>query len=160
MVGPEGERWVPIHGVLKFSQVLNAYKAIQDFFVERQNEMEQHGIVVAYLMALTGSSGFLLEPVFYWQDELQEFHQRCLPKSHLKKLTPFGENLEARQKVTQWKQDVSQLLDNFGATHFQIGKFYAYTERLDQTTVSLLNAIKMQLDPEGLINPGALGIPK
>ncbi len=158
MVGPEGERWVPVHGVFRYSQASVVYQKLLDFFAARETEMAAHQIVVGYLMTPAGTNGFLIEPVFYWPDELLSFHQRRLPKSYLQHLKTFSPNLAAREKVTQWKQEVTELMDANGATHFQIGKFYAYRERLDPASAKLIKAIKQSLDPKGLINPGALGL--
>ena len=158
MVGPEGERWVPVHGVFRYSQLSAVYQQLLDFFAARETEMAAHQIAVGYLMTAAGTNGFLIEPVFYWPDELLSFHQRRLPKSYLKHLKTFSPNLAAREKVTQWKQEVTELMDANGATHFQIGKFYAYRERLDPASAKLIKAIKQSLDPKGLINPGALGL--
>ncbi len=158
MVGPEGERWVPVHGIFRYSQLSAVYQQLLDFFAARKTEMAAHQIEVGYLMTAAGTNGFLIEPVFYWPDELQSFHQRRLSKSYLKRLKTFSPNPTAREKVTQWSKEVTELMDANGATHFQLGRFYAYGERLDPASAKLIKAIKQSLDPKGLINPGALGL--
>jgi FAD/FMN-containing dehydrogenase len=48
------------------------------------------------------------------------------------------------------------VLRNAGAAHFQLGKFYRYRQGRDPAALALFDAIKAHLDPEGLMNPGAL----
>ena len=43
------------------------------------------------------------------------------------------------------------------ATSNQIGKTYPMLANLNPDSRSVLRALKQELDPEGLINPGALG---
>ena len=55
-------------------------------------------------------------------------------------------------------QEVAACLDGFGAVHFQIGRAYNYLPRLAPPTRALVQALKAQLDPRGLMNPGCLGL--
>jgi FAD/FMN-containing dehydrogenase len=41
---------------------------------------------------------------------------------------------------------------------FQLGKFYRYQEGLEPTAAGLLRELKALLDPDGRMNPGALGL--
>jgi FAD/FMN-containing dehydrogenase len=45
-----------------------------------------------------------------------------------------------------------------GAAHFQIGRFYPYRDSRHGDTFALLRAVKQHVDPDGLINPGVLGL--
>ncbi len=45
----------------------------------------------------------------------------------------------------------------FGAASNQIGKTYPMLASLNPDSRNVLRALKDELDPEGLINPGALG---
>jgi FAD linked oxidases, C-terminal domain len=43
--------------------------------------------------------------------------------------------------------------------HMQLGKYYPYTEIMaDETLPRVVRSIKAVLDPEGMINPGSLGL--
>jgi D-lactate dehydrogenase (cytochrome) len=44
-----------------------------------------------------------------------------------------------------------------GGIHIQIGKYYAYETNMDPQRWQVLQALKSALDPDNLINPGALG---
>jgi FAD/FMN-containing dehydrogenase len=45
---------------------------------------------------------------------------------------------------------------SLGGTHFQIGKFYTYREGRNPAALALFDAIKKQLDPNNIMNPGVL----
>jgi FAD/FMN-containing dehydrogenase len=49
------------------------------------------------------------------------------------------------------------LFREHGAASNQIGKTYEYRAALRGDTRALLDAIKRDVDPNGLMNPGALG---
>ncbi|MEO5831115.1 MAG: FAD-linked oxidase C-terminal domain-containing protein, partial [Rhodanobacter sp.] len=54
------------------------------------------------------------------------------------------------------KHKIADTMRGIGAVHFQIGKFYTYRAGRDPVALALLDAIKHQLDPQGLMNPGVL----
>ncbi len=158
MLGPTGERWVPVHGIVPYSQAESMHRAITDLFEQHANDMASHSIESGYLMSTIANSGFLIEPVFYWQDAQSAFHKRVVEPSHLAKLTDYPEDLAARAKVDDLKHALKDLFHEHGATHFQLGKFYHYRKGRNESSLSLLDAIKTQVDPQGLMNPGALGM--
>ena len=45
-----------------------------------------------------------------------------------------------------------------GCGFFQIGRTYPYLASRDPASIALLKAIKAQLDPAFMLNPGALGL--
>ena len=65
---------------------------------------------------------------------------------------------EAQALVQQLWREVADCLDRFGAVHFQIGRAYDYLQRLRPPPRALVQALKAQLDPRGLMNPGSLGL--
>ena len=71
-------------------------------------------------------------------------------------LPSFTDNPRARAYADELKQAVIALMQDFGAAHYQIGRAYPYQSRLDTRASALLKAIKAELDPKGLMNPGAL----
>jgi D-lactate dehydrogenase (cytochrome) len=45
-----------------------------------------------------------------------------------------------------------------GAGHLQIGRAYPFLRERSQPFVQVLRALKRAVDPQGLINPGVLGL--
>ncbi len=158
MLGPDGERWVPIHALVPHSRVDATIQVIHDFFTERADVIESHGIEWGYLLATSGHSTFLIEPVFLWKDSRQLYHNRYLEDSYLKGLKTYPENLAARQAVIDLRSDLAQVFMRLGAAHFQIGKSYPYREGRAPETYKLLQAVKATVDHRGLMNPGSLGL--
>lgn len=158
MVGPDGERWVCVHGLFPHSKVIHAHQSTEAIFEKYRELMEQHKIGVGYLFATVSTNGFVLEPVFFWQDELKELHQKSVTESHFNGLKKFPENLEARATVDMIKKEIAQLFSTLGSSHFQIGKTYHYSDGIQANTLNLVKCIKQYVDPQNLINPGSLGL--
>ena len=60
--------------------------------------------------------------------------------------------------VHQVKSEVVKTLSAEGASHLQLGKAYHYHSALKAPALDLISGIKQSLDPEGIMNPGALGL--
>jgi len=158
MLGPGGERWVPVHGTVPFSEALSMYQACETVFARHAEAMQRLDIDRGYLLCTVGGSGTLLEPVLYWPDARQGFHERVLDAGYLAKLPKFPPNPEAAAAVAAIRGDLATAFMERGAVSFQIGKFYRYQEGLDPTASGLLRDLKSLLDPDGRMNPGALGL--
>ncbi len=156
ILGPKGERWVPVHGVVPPSRAQAAFNAVDALLNAERDVLKRLTIEFGYLLTTVAQGGFLIEPVFYWQDAQTEYHKRVVEPEYLKRVNNFPENLPARAKVDVLKRQCADVLRSFGATHFQLGKFYTYRQARDPVQLALLDAIRKQLDPKDLLNPGAL----
>jgi FAD/FMN-containing dehydrogenase len=158
MVGPQGERWVPVHGVVRHSRALATIEAITALFADHEAEMKRLSVGAGYMFLTVGATGFLIEPVFYWPDAQGEIHRRSVEPAHFAKLTRFPANPAARALVELLRQEVIAIFGRMEAVHFQIGRAYPLKERSDARAWGLLEAVKGAVDPQGLMNPGALGL--
>jgi FAD/FMN-containing dehydrogenase len=156
MLGPKGERWVPVHGVVAHSRADAAFAVLCQLFSNHANALSEHSIDIGYLLTTVGAQGFLIEPVFYWPDAQAPYHERLVEPQHRARLTIFPPNPAAKAAVERLKKAAADCLRSHGATHFQLGKFYCYRTGRDPAQLALLDAIKSTLDPHGLLNPGAL----
>ena len=158
MAGPNGERWVPVHGIVKHSKAAEAINAIIALFEAHAEDMDRLSVGAGYMFLLAGSTGFLIEPCFYWPDEQWEIHKRSIEPAHFAKLGAFPPNAEARALVEKLRQGVIDVFGQTGGIHFQIGRTYPLEARTDPRAWAILEAVKREVDPKGLMNPGALGL--
>lgn len=156
MIGPEGERWLPVHGVFPHSKAIAAAEAIAAVFAANAADIDKYDILTGYLYTTISSNGFVIEPVFFWPDELNEIHHGYIDADYLKKIDGFPANPEARAVVARLRSEVVKVLREHGAVHMQIAKGYPYYSALPERSQSLLRALKQELDPRGLMNPGVL----
>jgi D-lactate dehydrogenase (cytochrome) len=55
-------------------------------------------------------------------------------------------------------KDMVTIMHEHSGVHLQIGKAYPYLRDRSDMTINLVKQIKAQTDPDGLLNPGALGL--
>lgn len=157
-LGPAGERWVPLHGILPHAQASVFHDALEAFYAERAEDMRRHGVWTGGMFATVGSSGFLYEIAIYWPDEISAYHRAVIPADYLAGLPSYPANPEARAYVHRLKSEMIDLYVRHGAINFQLGKAYPFTSRLAPEPRALVGAIKAALDPEARLSPGALGL--
>lgn len=158
MIGPDGERWVPVHGLLPHSRASEAMDRIEALFARHREQMKALGIETGYLLATVSTNCMVLEPVFFWPDELMEVHRRNVESDHLARIPGFEQNLEAREAVARVRRELVALLSELGAVHLQLAKAYRYREGMKPGSFALVEAVKRQVDPGNRINPGCLGL--
>jgi glycolate oxidase len=157
-LGPAGERWVPVHGVMAHSDALAFHIAFDALLEQRSDAMKRLGIWTGAMFETVGSSAFLYEIALYWPDAQTAYHSDVIDKAYLDGLPKFPENLDARAYVDAFKSDLIGLYAKHNASHFQIGRAYPYAARLSEPALALMRAIKSQLDPMCMMNPGVLGL--
>ena len=123
-----------------------------------EDRIESSGVFVGAMFQCIGPSAFLYEIAFYWPDERTAYHESTLDQEFLGTLPTYPPNPIGRGLVDELKNAAIQLFGEFGAVHFQIGKAYPHSENRDSLEMSLLRSIKQALDPDNLMNPGALGL--
>ena len=158
VLGPRGERWVPVHGILPFSRVEAFRRDLVDYYAANAARMQQHRVTKGAMFMTVGTNGFVYEPVFYWQDARNACHERLVPADYLKTLPAYDANPAGRALVQEMKQGIVDLFHRHGAAHLQVGKLYPYLRDRDAATVKLVRAVKHGLDPGRRMNPGALGL--
>jgi D-lactate dehydrogenase (cytochrome) len=157
MLGRDGERWVPIHGVFPLSEYKRVLDANDAYFAEQKDFMNRHGIVYSVMTMTTGNE-FFLEPAFYWPDEITPLHAKSVGPDTVRPWMNRPANPEARAAVVQLRQGTQALYASLGGVAWQVARDYPYHDLLVPGTRTLLHALKQAVDPRGLMNPGALGL--
>jgi D-lactate dehydrogenase (cytochrome) len=157
VLGHDGDRWVPLHAILPLSRALPAVKACEALFARHASAMREHRIVYSPLTANLDRA-FLYEPCFYWPDRIKPIHVDVLGEALTAPWIERPDAPAAHALVQRLWREAVDLLDGFGAVHFQVGRAYPYLQRLQPATRALVEQLKQGLDPQRRMNPGVLGL--
>jgi FAD/FMN-containing dehydrogenase len=158
ILGPKGQRWAPSHGIAPHSRILAVTDGLHAFFEARAQEMEAHGVEWGYVTFAISTTAILLEPMLYWPGAREAYHERMIAPAHLAKVPRLPPSPETAEFVRRLRSDLTAFWLSQGCAHLQIGKAYRYLEDRQPPVRALLEGIKALVDPEGLVNPGALGL--
>lgn len=158
LLGPKGERWVPVHGILPHDRVAAFQTQFESFLAGQKQEMEANGLWVGTMFSSVGATGLLYEVAIYWPDARSVFHETMLDTEYLSNIAAYPPSEQKRAYAHRFKQELVDLFAEHDAAHFQIGRAYPYLDRLDPSARALVLAMKTALDPGNLMNPGALGL--
>ena len=102
-------------------------------------------------------NGVLFEPCFYWYDEVTPLHIEATELGEAPAAWLTRERRDDRRAFVMglWL-DTARILSHHGAVNFQIGRAYPFMDKLSAPSAALMRSLKTQLDPRGLMNPGAL----
>jgi FAD/FMN-containing dehydrogenase len=159
ILGPKGQRWAPTHGIAPHSRIVALTDELHAFFEDRAELLERHGIEWGYVTFAISTTAILIEPMLYWPGERGPYHERVIAPAHLAKLPRLARAPETADVVRQLRADLGRFWMEHGCAHLQIGKTYRYLETRQPPFGALVRGIKALVDPHGLVNPGALGLP-
>jgi FAD/FMN-containing dehydrogenase len=158
ILGPNGERWKPTHGIIPFSKLLKHHADFESLLDEYRERMAEHRVQLTRMLMFFSTNGFIYEPTFLWEDSQSIYHENVYPAALLPDVPTHPDNPEGRALVKEIKQRISDICVQNGACHMQIGKDYPYLRTRKPEVLGLVRKLKKMLDPAGLMNPGALGL--
>ena len=158
IVSPAGRRLLPLHAIVPFSGAVGLHEAYEQYAESIRGECEKHGVETYVVYSTSSKAGFLWEVVIYWKDEWLSFHRHYLPDEMSGAAREGRADPQARELVERIRLELIDLMYRHGAAHLQIGRAYPYARDRDPGALELLRSIKRQVDPQGLLSPGALGI--
>jgi FAD/FMN-containing dehydrogenase len=158
ILGPQGERWVPMHGLLSFSKMQEMHNRLMNLYAEKKDDMEKYSVYTGAMYMTYSTHSFLYEVALYWQDDRTIYHKLFLDQDYLDMLPTYPENKEGRALVAEIRSSIQEIYSELGAVHFQVGKSYPYQKGRQPLAADALKTIKKSLDPKNLMNPGALGL--
>ncbi len=159
VLGPAGERWVALNAKVPHSDALHLIDAFDQMIEPHRTTLHQVGVELSTLLTTMQTHAFSFETVFHWFDSWLPMHRAVPDPEHLGKLTEPRPNPAAREMVARLRSETLALFDSLGAASNQLGRTYSYADKLTPENRALLVALKSQLDPRGLMNPGVLGLP-
>jgi hypothetical protein len=116
------------------------------------------GVNAGAMLAAVSPQACLIEPVFFWPEELNPLHRHAVEPGHLAKLKGFPANPDATALVARLRAGVIAEFQKLGAIHLQIARAYPLRERHAPAAWAMLQDLKARVDPKGLMNPGSLGL--
>ncbi len=155
LLGPDGERWLPFHGVFRLADVAGAHDAFAAALAAQQAALATHEVKVSLLTVSSGDA-IVLEPHLFWPDGLHRFHRRHVTDRQRQRYGGRPDRPQARAFAHGLRKELGDALHRAGAAHLQIGRHYPYERVMDPVQHELMQAIKHHLDPEGLMAPGVL----
>ena len=141
------------------SEALQLIDAFNQMIEPHRAGLQQAGVELSTLLTSMQTHAFSFETVFHWFDSWLPLHRAIPDPEHLRRLTEPPPNPAARDLVARLQSETLALFDSLGAPSNQLGRTYAYVDKLMPENRALLVAIKSRLDPHGLMNPGVLGLP-
>ena len=157
LLGPDGENWLPVHGVFPLDAATAGKARIDAFLEARAGDLDRHGIRTSLLTTLSRNA-VVLEPQFFWPDGLTPYLAAMVTPEQRERFANRPHHPEARAAVTALRADLAAEMRAEGALHFQLGRSYPYLDRLSPANRALVGSLKAALDPDGRMNPGVLGL--
>ena len=158
VLGPGGLRLLPLHAIVPYTRAMALHDEVERYLERKREECAGKRVMVFLVYSTSGRAGFLYENVIYWEDEWLAYHRRYLPAEMRDIFKENRPNPEGRALVERMRGDLIDIMYRHGSTHLQIGRAYPYARDRNPAALQLLRRLKKQVDPTGLINPGALGI--
>ncbi len=157
LLGPDGERWLPVHGVFPAELAVAGLAAVQRVLAEARADMAAHGVRCVILGVLMGRR-VIVEPQLFWPDALTSVHRRMALPDQVASYGGQPPRPRVREFALQMRRQLIAALDGAGASHFQIGRIYAAHPGVPSSVREAWTALKARFDPDNIINPGVLGL--
>jgi FAD/FMN-containing dehydrogenase len=158
ILGPGGERWATLQCVAPLSKAAAIFAEIETVHADLASAYAEHGVDTAFMLTSLSTNAFIIEPTFYWPGARHALHEALIEPAHLARLPALPDYPPAFAVVTEARTRIMAIFEKYGAGHLQIGRVYPYRASRDEASWALLETLKTALDPEGLINPGVLGL--
>lgn len=157
IVGPSGQRWVPVNILCPHSRAAAVLDAFNAYMQSNASLTVPNGIEWGIIFFAVGNNATCIEPLFYWPDALLPSHDHLMQADFRSTLPTQPQNPAATAAMRTLREGLIQLCAKLGCAHVQIGKTYRYKDSREPATFDLLRALKAAVDPRGLVNPGSLG---
>jgi hypothetical protein len=120
--------------------------------------MADAGVEIGFMFGTVSNTTLLIELVMTWPGPRSMYYDSRIPATKLRRYPDYDDHPEADELVSVLRDELVDLFADRGGAHLQIGRRYRYLDRLAPETRALLIDLKRSVDPDGLLNPGALGL--
>ena len=79
------------------SKLRDFHARINKVYDEYAERMREHKVEKAAMFTTISTTGFLYEPVFYWEDDRTPYHKRYLPQEYLDMLPEYPANPDGQR---------------------------------------------------------------
>ena len=135
------------------------WEHVQAFAARHENAMTEAGVEIGFMFSTVSRTTILIELVMTWPGPRSIYYDRQIPASKLQRFPDYDDSPEASEFVASLRNELVDLFAEHDGAHLQIGRRYRYFDRLAPETQELMAALKHAVDPQNLMNPGALGLP-
>ncbi len=159
MIGLGGESNFPSNILVPLSKAERAVEALDRFFAERAEAMRAHGVFEARNYLAFGNC-FGIEPILYWRSRPSAWRLSFVrDAAKRRELEAIPENPAAVAAAVEIRHAMIARFRELGAIQTQLGKLYPYKTSLGGGPAwEILQGLKRQVDPAGILNPGTLGL--
>ncbi len=158
IIGVDGENSIPSNCLVPLARAEETVQRLDGFFRDNEPLMRRHGIFETRLYIVVDQV-FGIEPVLYWKDSPSALRREVASAERMAALAAIAPNEAATSAALDLRRRMVRLFHDMHGAHHQIGKFYPFREALEGTAAwELLCELKALLDPQGRMNPGALGL--
>ena len=154
----DGRRWAAVNAKVAHSQGVSLIGEHRSLVDSHSTAMSECQVSVTYLLSALSNHSFSFEAVFHWNDAWLPSHRHFVSPGRLGRLREPEPNPAARALVDRLRDETVEMFRQFGAASNQIGRTYPYLEALDDAPAALVRAVKRELDPRSLMNPGVLAL--
>lgn len=157
LLGPTGDVWLPTHAILPFSRAQEAVRAVEHVLARDAAELARHGITTSYQTVVVGYD-WIFELGIYWSDQVGPYRLGKVEPAEAAAFAEIPADPAARAVALRLRREISDLLAGMDGVQLQLGRYYRYPDLLDPFSLAALQGAKALFDPQGILNPGALGL--
>lgn len=154
ILGPDADRWIALNAKVPHSEAMRLAHAVETLLARHKPTLDAAGITVSRLLTVMGTHAFSYEPVLNWRDSWLPLHRDIL--GPVPRFAEPDDAPDARALVMTVREELIALFARLGAASNQIGRTYPYASVLRPEARGLLEALKRAVDPQDVMNPGAL----
>jgi FAD/FMN-containing dehydrogenase len=155
--GRAGGRWAAVNAKVAHSDAVRLITAAEVVLARHGAAMTALGVESSLQLYVISTHVFHYECMLWWGDDWLPLHRHDADLYGATLPEPPADR-PARALAAAVRQDLLDLFKRFGAASNQLGRAYDYAGALRPESRALLEGLKRQADPKGLMNPGVLGL--